>query len=179
MSDSEDYYFDLDSDMEDTEIEKFLEKKEDNKQIDTFLAYTAERLFHGGGTPPNASDNIPSAHSTTLTVPQVLFQQPKIAGVKCPLRMYNYNKPQRKFERENFNEFFQTLNKDSYEAKELAELYGNYFNERIEPKDLGRLKIIKEYFISIHKQKRVKDLQGQSKKVDYRIFQKRKSLNKQ
>ena len=165
--------------MDDTEIEKSLEKQEDNKQIDTFLAYTVERMFHGGGTPPTANDNIPTGIVEISPLPQVLFQQPKIAGVKCPLRMYNYNKPQRKFEREHFNEFFQTLNKDSYEAKELAELYGNYFKERIEPKDLGRLKIIKEYFISIRKQKRVKDLQGQSKKVDYRIFQKRKSLNKQ
>ena len=173
MSDSEDYYFELDSDMEENQINELLAQKMAQEEDDNLLAYTAQRMFHGGGTPPNASDK------PTIPQMQVLFQQPKIAGVKCPLRMYNYNKPQRKFERENFNEFFQTLNKDSYEAKELAELYGNYFNERIEPKDLGRLKIIKEYFISIHKQKRVKDLQGQSKKVDYRIFQKRKSLNKQ
>ena len=167
MSDSEDYYFELDSDMEENQINELLAQKMAQEEADNLLAYTAQRMFHGGGTPPNASDK-----PTTIPQMQVLFQQPKIAGVKCPLRMYNYNKPQRKFERENFNEFFQTLDKDTYTLEELTEKYNKHFPDAsIEPRVLSQLKVIKHYFISIHKQKRLK---GQSKKVDFRIYKKRK-----
>ena len=167
MSDSEDYYFVLDSDMEENQINELLAQKMAQEEDDNLLAYTAQRMFHGGGTPPNASDK-----PTTIPQMQVLYQQPKIAGVKCPLRMYNYNKPQRKFERENFNEFFQTLDKDTYTLEELTEKYNKHFPDAsIEPRALSQLKVIKHYFISIHKQKRLK---GQSKKVDFRIYKKRK-----
>ena len=170
MSDSEDYYFELDSDMEENQINELLAQKMAQEEADNLLAYTAQRMFHGGGTPPNASDK-----PTPIPQMQVLFQQPKIAGVKCPLRMYNYNKPQRKFERENFNEFFQTLDKDTYTLEKLTEKYNKHFPDAsIEPRALSQLKVIKHYFISVHKQKRVKDLQGQSKKVDFRIYKKRK-----
>lgn len=63
----------IDSDMEDNQIEQILSKKLEEEQVDNLLAYTAERMLHGGGTPPTATDNIPTAHSTTLTVPQILF----------------------------------------------------------------------------------------------------------
>ena len=167
MSDSEDYYFDLDSDMEDTEIEKFLEKKEDNKQIDTFLAYTTQRMFHGGGTPPNASDK------PTIPQMQVLFQQPKILGVKCPIRSAsNLAREKRNEESKKFNEFFETLTKETYTLEELTTKYNEHFPEAfIEPRALSQMKCIKKFFISIHKQKRLK---GQSKKIDFRLYQKRK-----
>ena len=158
--------------MEDTEIEKALEKQVENKQIDTFLAYTAERMFHGGGTPPIETDDIPPAHIEISLLPQVLFHQPKINGVKCPLRRSNYNRPQRRFESKNFNEFFQTLNKDSYEAKELAELYSNYFSE-INQRDLGKLKVIKQHFSKERFEKRIKNDRGKSFTIDTIIYHKK------
>ena len=155
--------------MDDTEIEKSFEKQEDDKQIDTFLAYTVKRMFHGGGTPPTANDNIPTA---IVEISQVLFHQPKINGVKCPLRKSNYNKPQRKIEKENFLEFYQTLDKEEYDATQLAELYSNYFSE-ITPQDLGRLKVIKQHFSKKRIQKKTTNDKGISITIDRIIYHKK------
>ena len=171
MYDSEDYFLNC-SDMDDTEIEKTLEKQAEDKQIDTFLAYTAERMFHSGGTPPIETDNIPPANVEISLLPQVLFHQPKINGVKCPLRKCNYNKPQRKIEKENFLEFYQTLDKEEYNATQLAKLYSIHFTE-ITPKDLGRLKVIKQYFSKKRIQKKTTNDKGISITIDRIIYHKK------
>ena len=166
MFDSEDCFLVIDSDMEDNQIEQILSKKLEEEQEDNLLAYTAERLFHGGGTPPTADDK------PTNPQLQVLFQQPKIAGVKCPLRRSNYNRPQRRFEKKNFLEFYQTLDKEAYDATQLAELYSNYFSE-ITPKDLGRLKEIKQYFSKERFSKRMKNDRGKSFRIEKIIYHKK------
>mgnify|MGYP001073316749 FL=1 len=167
MSDSEDYYFELDSDMEENQINELLAQKMAQEEDDNLLAYTAQRMFHGGGTPPNASDK------PTIPQMQVLFQQPKILGVKCPIRSAsNLAREKRNEESKKFNEFFETLTKETYTLEELTTKYNEHFPEAfIEPRALSQMKCIKKFFISIHKQKRLK---GQSKKIDFRLYQKRK-----
>ena len=167
MSDSEDYYFELDSDMEENQINELLAQKMAQEEDDNLLAYTAQRMFHGGGTPPNASDK------PTIPQMQVLFQQPKIAGVKCPIRSAsNLAREKRNEESKQFNEFFQTLDKNTYTLEELTAKYNEHFpGAFIDSKGLSQLKVIKKFFISIQKQKRLK---GQNKKIHYRLYQKRK-----
>ena len=169
MFDSEDCFLVIDSDMEDNQIEQILSKKLEEEQEDNLLAYTAERLFHGGGTPPTADDK------PTNPQLQVLFQQPKIAGVKCPIRSAsNLLRGKRNEENKNFYEFYQKLDKDVYEAEELKELYNAHFpGAFITTVGLGRLKTIKNFFKKEHYQKKLKNSQGKLIKIDKRIYRKK------
>lgn len=146
MSDSEDWYWFGYCDMNEDSIENQII----NEQIDLFLSVSAERMLHGGGTPPNLArdENI----NTTLEINHLYFQ-PIRNGKKLPLRMCNYNKQKRQNESEKFDDFLDTLIKDEYDGDELNELYNNFFlDASISKKAMGQLKTIKNAFIVKRKQ---------------------------
>ena len=63
------------------------------------------------------------------------------------------NQRRRRHEKKRFDDWYQTLTLNEYQAQELVQKYNDYFNSNISAKGLGKLRGIKEHFFAGNKMK--------------------------